>query len=177
MPRRATQESQRRKLDAAHRAVPLERLCSVLGAARIKSANGWQQPRDRALIQSNCYDEHAHRSLDSRRGASLPARRELSASSALNSCLNCPYRSAFAPGRHKTTNHIPETFASSMMALQRRRKRLRSTAFPTFAVITMPTFVSPCDAGFNVKTERLFVEAGRPRCNTCANSRRRRRLE
>jgi hypothetical protein len=107
----------------------------------------------------------------------LPARRELSASIAVNCCLNCPYGSAVAPGRNTITSHIPETLVSSMIALQRLRRRLRSTAFPTFAVITMPTFVLLRGAGFSAKTERLFVDDRHPRRNTSANSRRPRRLE
>jgi hypothetical protein len=89
MPWHATQKPQPSKFHATQNAVTLQRLRRVFGAARIETACGWQQPRYRLLVNSDCKDENAHCLLGSRRGAALPAPWEHSSNAAHNCCRNC----------------------------------------------------------------------------------------
>lgn len=158
----------------------LQRLHRILGAARIESAHRRQQPRQGPLVEPERAHEHIHCLIDSRRGGAVPARRELSCRASSSCSRSCANVRTAADGLHWMTNHVPLAAmeVASRIALQRRRRRLRSTALPTFFVITIPTFDRRCDPrGMSAKTTRLFVEDARPRRSTSANSRRPRRLE
>lgn len=179
MPGHASQKSQAGEFQTLERAMALQRLHGVLGAARIKSTDRRQQFRQCPLVKPDPAHEYAHRRIDSRAADALPARRKLSCSRALSCSRSSANVKAAAVGLHWTTNHTPLAAAavSSRIALQRRRRRLRSTALPTFLVITMPIFDGTLDPrGASTKTTRCFVEEGRPRRSTSANSRRPRRL-
>lgn len=180
MPGHASQKSQACKFQTLEGAVALQRLHGVLGAAGMKSTDRRQQFRQCPLVKPDSAHEYAHRRIGSRRGGALPARRKLSCSAPLSCSRRCAKVKAPAVGLHWMTNHVPlATIAvSSRIALQRRRRRLRSTALPTFLVITMPIFACGADPlGTSAKTTRCFVEEGLPRRSTSANSRRPRRLQ
>lgn len=113
--------------------------------------------------------------MASRTGCSLPARLTLCVRAEVSWSRSAANAKFAASGLHTITHHsaFAPSARPSKIARQRRRNRLRLTAFPTFFVIKMPSLGGPpASRTASVKTVAQEVPARAPRRKTSANSRR-----